>query len=105
MYCVSSLHRRISAAASGRSRGITIDDTISYDNTNGRIILGLCKNKLKSFSIKSVIYDNYIINYENAEERQFIDSFEIYVDIYDLLVWIDFKDFTTKGKVYKSNYF
>ena len=81
------------------------DDTISYDNTNGRIILGLCKNKLKSFSIKSVIYDNYIINYENAEERQFIDSFEIYVDIYDLLVWIDFKDFTTKGKVYKSNYF
>lgn len=81
------------------------EETISYDNTNGRIILGLCKNKAKSFSIKSVIYDNYIINYENVEERQFIDSFEIYVDEYDLLVWIDFKDFTTKGKIYKSNYF
>jgi len=81
------------------------DDIISYENTSGIIILGLCKNKSKSFSIKSVIYDNYIINYENAEERQFIDSFEISVEVYDLLVWIDFKDFTTKGRIFKSNYF
>ena len=81
------------------------ENTLSYDNTSSRIILGLCKNKMKSFSIKSVIYDNYIINYENVKERQFIDSFEIYLDEYDLLVWIDFKDFTTKGKIYKNNYF
>ena len=78
------------------------ESTINYEILHNIIILCLIKDKNKTFSIKSIISGNYIIPYDDIENKQFIDSFEIDVKEYDLLVWVYFEKFTTKGEIYNT---
>ena len=79
------------------------ENTINYDNNKEIMILGLCKNKSNIYIIKSIIYNNYIFEFNNPNNKKFIDSFEIDVKEYDLLVWIQFEDLTLRGNIYKIN--
>ena len=80
------------------------ENTINYDKQENIILLGLIKNlKNNIYSIKSVIYEDYIFEYSNLLNKKFIDSFELDVKEYDLLVWIQFEKFRQKGSVFKNN--
>ena len=77
------------------------ESTMRYYRKEKIIILCLCKNKNCEYIIKSVIYKDNIFDYKNILKKKFIDSFEIDVKDYDLLVWIQFKKLTTRGKSYE----
>ena len=80
------------------------ENTIIYDKQKNIILLGIIKNlKNNIYSIKSVIYEDYIFEYNNLLNKKFIDSFELDVKEYDLLVWIQFEKFKLKGNVFKNN--
>jgi hypothetical protein len=80
------------------------ENTIIYNKQENIILLGIIKNfKNNIYSIKSVIYEDYIFEYSNLLNKKFIDSFEIDVKEYDLLVWIQFEKFKLKGRVFKNN--
>ena len=77
------------------------ESTMRYYRKDKIIILCLCKSKNHDYLIKSVIYKDNIFDYKNIQNKKFIDSFEIDVKDYDLLVWIQFKNFKTRGKIYE----
>ena len=77
------------------------ESTMRYYRKDKIIILCLCKSKNYDYLIKSVIYKDNIFDYKNIQNKKFIDSFEIDVKDYDLLVWIQFKNFKTRGKIYE----
>ena len=79
------------------------DDEISmkYIRKDKIIILCLCLDEENKYKIKSVIYKDFIFQYNNNKNNKFIDSFEIDVKDYDLLVWIQFSKFKIRGKIYE----
>ena len=81
-----------------------LENFIFYSSQENMILLGIVKNSDKNmYSIKSVIYDNYIFDYSKLQNYKFIDTFELDVKEYDLLVWIQFEKFNLNGKnVFKN---
>jgi len=77
-------------------------DTIIYENYNNVLILCLKVEYLqKTFIIKDIINRNYIFSFNNYSKKKLIAFKEINVQDYDLLVWVQFKDMTLKGKYLK----
>ena len=77
------------------------ESTMNYYKNDKIIILCLCKDEENDYIIKSVIYKNYIFQYVNVKNKILIDSFEIDVKNYDLLVWVQFNKFKARGKIYE----
>ncbi len=81
-----------------------LENTITYEKNEKIILLGLCKKKNdNNYNIKSVIYNDYIFEYDNPANKIFIEKFEIDVKKYDLLIWIQFESFKIRGSAYKNN--
>ena len=77
-------------------------DTITYENYNNVLILCLkVENLQKTFIIKDIINRNYIFPFNDYSKKQLITSKEINVQDYDLLVWVQFKDMSLRGKYLK----
>ena len=77
-------------------------DTIIYENYNNVLILCLKVEYLqKTFIIKDIINRNYIFSFNDYSKKKLIACKEINVQDYDLLVWVQFKDMTLKGKYLK----
>ena len=77
------------------------ENMLKYNRNDKIIILCLCIDEEKKYKIKSVIYKDFIFQYNNNKNNKFIDSFEIDVKDYDLLVWIQFSKFKIRGKIYE----
>ena len=79
------------------------DDEISmkYIRKDKIIILCLCLDEENKYKIKSVIYKDFIFQYNNCKNKKFIESFDVDVKDYDLLVWIQFNRFKLRGKIYE----
>ena len=74
-------------------------DTFTYENYNNVLILCLAvENLQKTFIIKDIINKNYIFPYNDYSKKKLIVDNEINVQDYDLLVWVQYKDMTLRGK-------
>ena len=78
-----------------------LENTLRYIRKDKIIILCLCMEKENDYKIKTVIYKDYMFEYNKIQNKKFIDSFEIDVKDYDLLVWIQFNKFKIRGKIYE----
>ena len=77
-------------------------DTITYENYKNVLILCLkVENLQKTFIIKDIINRNYIFPFNDYSKKQLIASKEINVQDYDLLVWVQYKDMSLRGKYLK----
>lgn len=83
-----------------------LENYMIYNSQEDIILLGIIKNSDKntdSYSIKSVIYEGYIFDFNNLQNKKLIDTIGLDVKDYDLLVWIQFQKFKLKGnKIFKN---
>ena len=84
-----------------------LENYMIYNSQEDIILLGIIKNfgnnTNDTYSIKSVIYENYIFDFNNLPNKKLIDTSELDVKEYDLLVWIQFQKFKLNGnKIFKN---